>query len=75
MFIGVVHPTEHEKNEWSRMAKAAYAIMRNDVGHAYSCAASLPHNGAMRFDYFDKLQDAYRAWLAFGNLPNNGFDL
>jgi hypothetical protein len=69
----LMHPNQHEKNEWSRMANAAYAVMRNDIGHTYSAAASLPRDGTMLAARFYKLQDAYRAWLVFDEFPADGF--
>lgn len=59
-------PTQHCKNEWSRMAQNAYATNRNAFGHCFSAAASLPHDGQMTLHYYDSLQAAYRAWLVFG---------
>lgn len=69
-FFSLITPTQHEKDEWSRMATAAYSIMRNDVGHTYSVAASLPRNGQIRLAYFDHLQSGYRAWLVSGEWPS-----
>lgn len=60
-----VHPTNHEKREWSRMAQAAYASDHNTIGHRFSAAASLPHDATMPIDRFDSLQRDYRAWLCF----------
>lgn len=59
-------PTQHEKNEWSRLATAAYASGRNDIGTKFSVAASLPHDGVLPTAYFDELQDTYRRWLVSG---------
>lgn len=56
-------PNQHEKNEWSRMAQAAYGRGLNDIGHRYSGAASLRTHQVMTDPYFDSLQEGYRAWL------------
>jgi hypothetical protein len=56
-------PTHAEKMGWSRMAQAAYAINRNDLGHRYSAAASLSTGGYMPLRMFDQLMADYRAWL------------
>lgn len=60
-------PTQAEKNEWSRFANAAYSTSRNAIGHRYSVAASLPHDGQVTVAYFDTLQNGYRAWLSFND--------
>lgn len=60
-------PTQAEKAGWSRMAQAAYAINRNDIGHRYSAAASLSNGGHMPLRLFDQLMADYRAWL-IGNV-------
>lgn len=62
-----ITPTEHEKSEWSRMARAAYAVRRNSIGHRYSVAAALRRNEPMRLARFDELQNGYRAWLCFND--------
>jgi len=63
----MITPTEHNKREWSRMARAAYAAGRNDVGHRYSGAAAYLRIGeSMRLTTWNMLQDGYRAWLVFG---------
>lgn len=62
-------PSQHEKNEWSRFATAAYANDRNDIGHRYSAAASLRNSEAMPTERFDALQADYRAWLVFNEWP------
>lgn len=61
-----ITPNQHEKNEWSRLATAAYAARRNSIGTTFSVAASLPHAGQIRLDYFDALQASYRIWLVSG---------
>jgi len=62
-------PTQHEKDEWSRMAQTAYAARRNDAGHKFSVAASTPNGTAVSLQYFDALQSEYRAWLCFDEYP------
>jgi hypothetical protein len=62
-------PTDHEKREWSRMAQAAYSAGRNDIGHRYSCAASMPNGAQTSVKTFDALQAGYRAWLIDNTLP------
>jgi len=61
-------PTQHEKNEWSRLAQHAYAYGHNAIGHRYSTAASLPHEGRLSVERFDLLQAGYRDWLVRGSL-------
>lgn len=63
--MSLVTPTEHEKREWSRMAQAAYAAGRNDVGHPYSMAATLRKGERMAVARYDALMSGYRAWLVF----------
>lgn len=62
-----ITPSEHEKSEWSRMARAAYAADYNSVGHRYSGAAALHINQPMSLATFDALQEAYRSWLVWGD--------
>lgn len=64
----MITPTHHEKLEWSRLASTAYHLGRNDVGHRFSVAASLPSNGQLTVRQYDSLQDGYREWLVFGGL-------
>lgn len=59
-------PTQHEKNEWSRLATEAYKLGQNMVGHKYSVAASLANNATLPISYFDELQTFYRQWLLDG---------
>lgn len=54
---------EYEKDQWSRMAQAAYAAGRNNIGHKYSMAASLPRDAQMELPRWDRLMDGWRAWL------------
>lgn len=65
----MMQPTQHEKNEWSRMAQAAYSVGRNDIGHRYSVAASIPRDSALTTRHFDELQRGYRAWLVDDVFP------
>ena len=65
----MITPTQHEKNEWSRLAQAAYAIGSNTVGHRYSGAASIPTNARLSDAQFDELQTGYRSWLVDNVLP------
>jgi hypothetical protein len=62
-------PSQHEKSEWSRMASAAYAASRNDIGTRYSVAASIPYRAELPLEMFDSLQAGYRAWLIDGTFP------
>lgn len=66
---GGMVPSQHDKNEWSRLAQAAYAAGRNDVGHRYSVAASLRTGEPLPLRFFDELQTGYRGWLVFGEWP------
>lgn len=59
-------PTEHEKNEWSRMAAAAYLANRNGTGTKFSVAATLGTGQKMPLKMFDELMAEYCEWLAFG---------
>ena len=62
-------PTDHEKREWSRMAQAAYSISRNDIGHRYSAAGSMPNGAKTAVKTFDALQTDYRTWLTSNTFP------
>lgn len=64
-------PNQHEKDEWSRMAQAAYRAGHNTAGHRFSVAASLSRDMAMPLSRFDDLQRQYRAWLVFGEYPQD----
>jgi hypothetical protein len=68
-YSALMRPNQSEKNEWARMAQAAYRVGRNSIGHTYSVAASLPHDGVLKTEYFDALQSGYRNWLVFGEWP------
>ena len=63
---GGITVTEHDKNEWSRMAKDAYSNGINYIGHRYSMAASIPRGTMLTCQSFDALQINYRAWLIDG---------
>lgn len=63
---GVMVPTDHEKSEWSRMARAAYADDWNATGHRFSAAASLESGRSIPLHQFDDLQAEYRSWLIGG---------
>lgn len=63
-------PTHAEKMEWARMAQAAYAIGRNDIGHRYSGAASLSRDGWMPLALYDDLMKGYRPWLLWDTWPD-----
>lgn len=71
----VMEPSEHEKSEWSRFARAAYAAGRNGIGHRFSMAATLRRGEAMALWRFDHLQAEYRAWLVFGEFADDGDQL
>lgn len=64
-----ITPTRYEKDEWSRMAQAAYAEGANQAGHRYSVAASLPSAAQITAEQFDGLQRGYREWLISGSFP------
>ena len=63
---GRITPSEHEKNEWARMANYAYANERNDIGHKFSMAATLCKGEDCSVAWFDGLQNTYRKWLVDG---------
>jgi len=65
----MITPNQHEKNEWSRMAQAAYGADKNSIGHRYSAAASIPNDYQMTIARFDELQTGYRAWLVNNIFP------
>lgn len=68
----MITPTQHEKNEWSRCAQAAYKAKRNDVGHKLSMAAALRNNESVPLGFYDSVQTVYRKWLVFNELPVQG---
>ena len=63
----IITPTEHDKAEWSRMARAAYRVKHNAIGHRYSAAASLPIGAKLDVSVFDSLQRPYRQWLIWND--------
>ena len=65
----IIHPTQHEKNEWARFATHLYGKRLNAVAHKFSAAAALPRNSAIDLQTFDQLQDMYRHWLCFDQYP------
>lgn len=65
-----ITPTEHEKSEWSRMAKDAYSRRINAIGHRYSMAATLRKGESCDLSWFDSLQEGYREWLLYGFAPD-----
>lgn len=69
MTIQTMTITQHERNEWARLAQAAYNAGRNDVGHRFSVAASRPSAWRPTLAEFDRLQSEYRAWLVFNEWP------
>ena len=71
---GVITPTQHDKDEWSRMAQAAYQSGHNNIGNRYNRAANIPQNYRITLRQFDELQDGYRAWLCFNEWPTNAGD-
>ena len=54
--------TEHTRNEWSRMAKAAYASGHNDIGYRFSVAATHKTLPVNRYDF---LMIEFRDWLCW----------
>jgi hypothetical protein len=64
----MVTPTQNEKNEWARLAQAAYRQQCNEIGHTFSVAASLPHDEQITVKRFDELQSNYRQWLIYGKV-------
>jgi hypothetical protein len=65
----MITPNQHEKNEWSRLAQAAYSAGKNPIGHRYSVAASIPNDYQMTVARFDELQEGYRNWLINNTFP------
>lgn len=65
----MITPTQHEKNEWSRMAVAAYKVGWNDIGTRHSVAASMCSNQQTTLARFDALQADYRDWLNHNIFP------
>ena len=65
-----VTPSHTDKMEWSRLAQSAYKAGRNDIGHRYSAAASMPKDHPVTVERYDSLQEGYRSWLNFGLFPS-----
>lgn len=65
----MITPTEHDKAEWSRLAKYCYANGRNDLGHRFSMAATLRVRESCNVQWYYDLQSIYRGWLCFNELP------
>lgn len=67
IYSPVIVPTEHEKSEWSRLAQAAYAVDRNDLGAKFSVSAACCGVGqSIPLHRFDELRRIYRQWLISG---------
>lgn len=64
-----ITPTEREKAEWARFAKAAFENGHPATGRRFKIAASTPEGMRMRLERFDELQSDYRAWLVFNEYP------
>ena len=58
--------SQHEKNEWARMAQDAYAKGLNTYGHRFSALAAMPQGAAMHIQEFDVVMSLYRSWLIDG---------
>jgi hypothetical protein len=69
-----ITPTSHEKNEWARLAQAAYRSGATGVGHRFSVAASGRADAEMPLPMFDALQFVYRRWFVDGVLVEAGSD-
>jgi hypothetical protein len=59
-------PTEHEKAEWARMARAAYAEDKGQIGSYFAGLAAMRQGQAISLSAFDSAQRDYRAWLNWG---------
>lgn len=71
--------TEHNMNEWHRMAQDAYNTGRSAMGHRYSVAAAVLTGKLVSPAVYDGLQINYRRWLIggwtlveTGELPSTG---
>jgi len=53
---------DHERQEWSRCAKAMYSRGQNALGHLLSACAA---KGIMPIEQFNRAASVYRAWLVF----------
>jgi len=65
----MITPTQHEKNEWSRFAKACYAKGLNLQGHIFSRYAAIRNDQQIAVCVYDDIQNKYRAWLCFDVYP------
>lgn len=61
--MNLMTPSQQNKNEWARMAQAAYAAGRNAVGHRFSALASMRSTDSLSSRDYDLVQGQYRAWL------------
>lgn len=62
----LMHPTDHERAEWARMARA---LPLGPARNRYATAAQPDASPNLRLIDFDELQTGYRAWLVFGEIP------
>ena len=67
----MIIPTPHEKNEWARMAQAAYNHGHSAVGHKYAGLARLRNGVPITRERFDDAQAQYRAWLMGNVFPKH----
>ena len=67
--MSIITITAHDQREWARMAKAAYARGLTTMGDRYHDASKLPRI-PMDTRTFDRLQEPYRNWLVFNEMPN-----
>ena len=58
--------TDHEADEFVRMAQDAYNTGRNEFGHRFSVAAACYRMKPMPLAAFDTLKLQYRRWLVGG---------
>lgn len=56
-------PTEHEKLEWARMARAAASAGLATTAARFAFASTTPLGGKIPAATFYSLQADYRAWL------------
>lgn len=68
-----MNPTDHEKAEWARCAKAMYAHGVNGAGHFLSALAALPRDADVAVHRFDMAQSIYRDWLNFNTYPDGAW--
>jgi len=61
----MIEITRHDRTEWTRLAKDAYANGCAERGHQFSAAAAvLPDR--ITCAVYDRLQGVYRLWLING---------